>query len=92
MVVAEDLLPPVISRPKVHPYFAGDRVVIPLSDNGSGINPEAILVMGPKGSLSFEFDRDRGWLILPKGERRGPWAVQVSDRSGRLSKVEGLRL
>ncbi|MDJ0834985.1 MAG: M23 family metallopeptidase [Acidobacteriota bacterium] len=91
LVAARDLSPPVIGKPRVHPYFSGERVVIPMRDRGSGIDANKITVTGPEGRLKGRWDGDRRWVVLPKGQKRGPWSVTVSDRAGLTTSASDLR-
>ena len=91
LVAARDLMPPKIRKPKFHTYFTGRRVVIPMGDRGSGINTDSIVVRGAKGTVTGQFDYDRGWLILPVGAL-GPWTVSLSDNAGHNTRVAGLKL
>jgi len=90
MVVAEDLSPPVIRAPFVHRFFAGARTVIPVSDKGSGIDGDGIVVSAGAQRLAATYDGDRSWIILPEGSGKGPWSVTVSDRSGLTTRVNRL--
>jgi len=91
IVAARDLVPPTIGKPRVHPYFNGERVVIPVRDRGSGIDREQISVSGRDGEVAVRYDGDRRWLILPKGSGNGPWRVTIRDRAGRHTSVSDLR-
>lgn len=91
MVVGEDLSPPVIGIPKLHRYFVGARTVIPLRDKGSGIDRKSLKVYRDGEPLNAKYDGDRGWIILPKGSGKGPWRVEVADRSGLQTKMNRLR-
>ncbi len=91
LVVARDMSPPSIGRPKRHPYFTGARVVIPVRDKGSGLDQKDMSLQGPNGSIPVEYDPGRSWIILPKGEKKGPWKVEIVDRAGHATSAAGLR-
>ena len=91
MILARDIKPPTIGRPKIHQYFVGPKIVIEVRDQGSGIDPDSITVTGPSGKQHFEHDPDRHWLILPR-ESKGPWAVTLKDRAGHQTTQKTLKL
>ncbi len=91
LVVARDVSPPKILKPKIHEYFTGKRVVIPITDKGSGVDPDAVIITGPNGPLRTFYDRDRKWAILPT-DAPGPWTATAKDRSGLSARVSGLKL
>ena len=92
VVVARDISPPVVLRPRYHQYFTGRRVVIRVRDLGSGIAGDSLKVSGPTGEVRAEWDPDRGWIVLPKSATRGPWRVSIADRSGNRVTSNNLRL
>ncbi len=92
VVIARDMSPPRILKPKFHDYFTGRRIVIPVRDRGSGVDADSILVEGPGGRIEGEYDRDRAWIILPENQTAGPWTVSLRDRAGLPAKVSRLRL
>ena len=92
LVAARDLSPPTVLKPKIHRYFRGPRTVIPLRDLGSGIDADTIEVRNRLGPIAAEYDRDRGWLVLPEGETAGPWSVSLSDRAGLPVVMQHLKL
>lgn len=92
VVVARDISPPRILKPKYHDYFTGRRVVIPVHDRGSGIDADSIVLEGPRGPLQGEYDRDRSWIILPVEQKAGPWKVSLQDRTGLSARTSQLRL
>jgi len=91
MVLARDIKPPTIGRPKIHQYFVGPKIVIAIRDQGSGIDPDSITVTGPEGKQHFERDRDRGWLVLPR-DAKGPWTVILRDKAGHQTTQKSLKL
>ena len=91
IVIARDLSPPTILKPKFHHYFSGKKVVVPLRDQGSGIDPETIEVNDKAGKIPIEYDSDRHWIILPTSAT-GPWSVSVKDRAGHQAQTNGLKL
>ncbi len=91
LVVARDISPPLILKPKRHQYFTGERVVIPIREKGSGINSKSLEIMGPKGPLSGVYDSDRRWVILPRGSMNGPWTITISDNAGNQTRSTNLR-
>ena len=86
VTVARDLKPPTILSAKRHNYFTGTRNVIPIRDQGSGIERKSIEVMGKNGVLEALYDPDRRWVVLPKGAHGKVW-VSVRDRAGLESRV-----
>lgn len=91
VILARDIVPPSIERPKMHAYFIGKRIVIRLKDSGSGIDSKSIWVRNQQGSQSFEYDHDRRWIVLPPNAK-GPWQVGVQDRAGHQTVRKGLNL
>jgi len=91
LVVARDLSPPSIGRPKSHPYFTGPRMVIPVRDKGSGLDQKDMSLQGPSGGIPVEYDPGRAWVILPKNEKKGPWKLEVKDRARHKASASGLR-
>jgi len=92
LAAARDISAPRILQPFVHEYFTGPRVVIPVTDEGSGVDPEAVAVSRNDTALDVYFDTSRRWIVLPAGALRGPWDVSAKDRSGRAARVRSLNL
>lgn len=91
LVIARDLVPPSIRKPRFHDYFIGRHTVIPLRDQGSGIDSKSIIVKKDQKTLDVWYDSDRRWIVLPKNIRSGPFTVTISDRAGHQVKRSGLR-
>lgn len=92
LVVAADISPPTIHPPKRHTFFVGRRVVIPLNDKGSGINADSVQVHRGDQILDVNYDSDRGWIILPAAETKGPWSVLVKDRAELETRTHNLKI
>ncbi len=92
LVLARDRSAPTIRAPKIHRYFVGNRVVIPIVERGSGIDRDSVAVRGPSGNLPARYDGDRGWIILEAPADSGPWHVSVRDRAGLKAEVKQLRI
>ncbi len=89
LVIAADLAPPILRQPRYATVAEGLRLVIPLSDPETGIEPTSIRVIGEAGELSCSYDAGAGWILLPE-DAGGPFAVQAADRAGNLTEVERL--
>lgn len=81
LVVARDLVPPTIQSRTTHTFFEGTRTVIPLRDQGSGIDPELIAVQAMGQNVAFSYDADRHWIVLDE-KPSDKLQVTVSDRAG----------
>ncbi|CAM2067170.1 M23 family metallopeptidase [Sulfidibacter corallicola] len=92
LVLARDISPPVILKPKVHKYFVGKRIVIPVRDEGSGIDNERIRVTDTSGEVESDYDPDRRWIVLNDPDSSGPWTVRVVDQAGQSTEIKNLRL
>lgn len=92
LVLARDRSAPAIRAPKIHRYFVGNRVVIPIVERGSGIDRDTVVVRGPGGVLPARYDGDRGWIILEAPSDSGPWHVSIRDRAGLKAEVKQLRI
>lgn len=89
LVVAMDLAPPILRQPRYAAQAGGLRLVIPLIDPESGIDPESIRVQGEAGVLVCSYDAAEGLILLPE-EAAGPFAVWAKDRAGNAVAVERL--
>lgn len=92
LVLARDRSAPAIRAPKIHRYFVGNRVVIPIVERGSGIDRDSVSVRGPAGDLPARYDGDRGWIVLEAPTDSGPWHVSIRDRAGLKTEVKQLRI
>lgn len=90
LVVARDVHPPKVLRPKRHDYFTGPRIVIPVGDRGSGVDGDSVRVFKGSRQIAAEYDSDRRWIILPK-DAIGPWTVRLTDRANNTTSVANLR-
>ena len=86
LVLAADLSDPVVGKPYIHHYFAGKRRMIPVKDQGSGIDAKALSVTSKGQPVPFSYDADRDAIVLAL-EQAFPLLVQVKDRAGRTVEV-----
>lgn len=91
IVLARDIKPPTIGKPRFHSFFSGKRVVIEVRDQGSGIDDSQISVRTSLKIQPFEYDPDRRWVILPLNSV-GPWQITVTDQAGNTTTRSDLRL
>ncbi len=89
LVVAEDLAPPILRQPRYAAQADGLRLVIPLTDPESGIDPASIRVQGATGLLTCSYDAAAGLILLPE-EASGPFVVRANDRAGNKVELTGL--
>lgn len=89
LVLAADIKKPTIGKPKLHRYFSGKRIVIPVKDLGSGIDSKTLSLTKAGNEVPFEYDPDRRWIIIPK-EQKGPWNIAIADKAGNQTILKGL--
>lgn len=87
LVVARDSTPPKIEGTRQATYYVGTRYVIPIEDEASGIDPDGIQLSRNGKAIAFDYDRDRGWLVLPAKVANGSYRVQIRDRSGNIASA-----
>jgi len=90
VAVLRDTEPPSIGEPRIEPHPAGDRLIVPVHDEGSGLRHVRVRVDGEP----VRFERQRGWsrvVWLPldppePGSHR--LDVEVEDRVGQIERLQ----